>query len=254
MSAYVVNPYVYAALPLSALFVGVESGSAANNYSVQNWSNASIPKVYSVGGSQRYGTAGYYQIRPLTPWDAGYSLQFGEAVGGSNDLGINASTHPTRYSHPVFASVSGSAGSFVNYGPYAIFRGPNGSDLVRLGGLSVATTAGVGNLLSGAYDGAYGEPFTITLNQSVRFRLGIVVDHIDFAQYAPLMVSIANASFGQVDSLNAVGDQVVYNDRVTDMVFFDISGNYGDVFTIRLWQIEAQATVTATGLLTFDLL
>lgn len=251
----VVNPYVFGSLlPLAVSFVGIESGSAANNYSVQNWSNASVPKAYSVGGSNRYGTAGYYQIRPLTPWDAGYSLQFGEAVGAPNNLGISAANYPTRYLHPAFASVIGNAGSFVNYGPYAIFRAPNGSDLVRLGGLSVATNAGSGSIFGGASTGFFGIPFAITLSQSVRFRLGVVVDHIDFAEYSPVNVCVTNSSFGRVGAVTPSGGQALVNNRITDLVLFDISGNSGDTFSIECWQFANQASVTATGMLTFDLL
>ena len=246
----VINPYVFGSLlPLAVSFVGVETGSAANNYSVQNWSNASVPKLHSVGGSNRYGTAGFYQIRPVTPFNAGYSIQFGEAVGAPNDLGIGSGTFPTLYSAPTFAAVTGSAGTYVNYGPYSVFRAPNGVDLVRLGGLSVPSST-YGSYNSGNFDGRYGSPFYINLTQSVRFRLGIVTDFVGGGQYAPVAVSIVNSVLGQVDS----PEDSLANDGDTDITFFDISGNSGDIFVIRLYQTVAQASVTATGLITFDLL
>ena len=48
----------------SVTYVGSETGLPANGYSVQNWSNPGVAKAYDIGGSEVYGSAGYYQIRP----------------------------------------------------------------------------------------------------------------------------------------------------------------------------------------------
>jgi hypothetical protein len=248
MSDFVINPYVFDALPLSVNYVGVESGIPANGFSVQNWSNASVSKLFSIGGSNRYGTAGYYQIRPVTPFDAGFSIQFGQAVGEPNDLGVFAASYPTRYSHPTFATVAGSAGTFVNYGPYPIFRAPNGIDLVRIGGLSVSSNT-YGEFDGGGFEGWRGHLFTITLTQSIVFRLGIVVDAVSDSAYAPSCMSVFNSVLGQVDSTVPLP-----RDSNSDIVLFDISGNANDVFQIWSWQLNGQQSVTAAGLLTFDLL
>jgi hypothetical protein len=249
MSEFIINPYAFDALPLSVTYVGVESGVAANGYSVQNWSNPSVSKLYSIGGSNLYGTAGYYQIRPVTPFDAGYSIQFGEPAPANNDLGISAASYPTLYSHPAFATTVGSAGTYVNYGPYPIYRAPNGVDLVRQGSLSVPSNI-QGDFAMSSFSGYRGHFFTITLTQSAAFRLGVVVDAVSDPAYAPVSLSIYNATLGQVDS----SSDALPNDGQSDIVVFDISGNENDVFEIWPWQFEGQQIVTAAGLLTFDLL
>jgi hypothetical protein len=80
------------------------------------------------------------------------------------------------------------------------------------------------------------------------------VDHIDFAEYSPVNVSVTNSSFGRVGAVTPSGGQALVNNRITDLVLFDISGNSGDTFSIECWQFANQASVTATGMLTFDLL
>jgi len=68
-------------------YVGSETGSPGNGFSVQNWSNPGVAKTYDIGGSEVYGSAGYYQIRPtLNSSPSNVS----EAVGAGNDLGILA--------------------------------------------------------------------------------------------------------------------------------------------------------------------
>ena len=82
-------------------FLGTETGSPSNGYSVQNWSNASVPKMYDVGGDV-YGSSGYIQIRPM-PWDPG-SANIGEATGSGNLLGTDASSNPSLSLIPSFVS------------------------------------------------------------------------------------------------------------------------------------------------------
>ena len=124
----------------SVTYVGSETGLPANGYSVQNWSNPGVAKAYDIGGSEVYGSAGYYQIRP-TPNSSPSNVS--EAVGGGNNLGILALSNPTLFSLPSFlSSATGDAGTFVNFGGYSIYRGPDGSALYRQGALSVAVNNG----------------------------------------------------------------------------------------------------------------
>lgn len=247
MSALIINPYAFG-IPTSVSFVGVEEGFPGNNFSVQNWSNSSVSKTYSIDGTNKYGNAGYYLIRPVSPYDIGGSVSILETASSSNDLGISAASYPTIYSHPQFATVVGKAGNYVNFNGYSIFRGPNGSDLVRIGALSVATDDGSGGFQHGNYDGQYGILCDIVLSQSVKFRLGLVFDCVGDAAYAPLAISLYNSKIGNIESTE------LSRNGSSDIVFFDIGGNQGDTFEVRGWQPNGSTIVTALSLITFDLL
>ena len=73
-------------------YVGTQLDSSANGFAVANWSNSAVPKGYDVSGD-KYGTAGYYQIRPM-PWDPG-AANINQAAGSSNLLGTDAGSNPT---------------------------------------------------------------------------------------------------------------------------------------------------------------
>ena len=65
--------------------VGAEEGTSTNGFSVQNWSNPSVSKLYNLGSSEVYGTSGYYQIRP-TPNSSPSNVP-SESAGANNNLG-----------------------------------------------------------------------------------------------------------------------------------------------------------------------
>lgn len=247
MSALIINPYLFG-IPTSVSFVGIEEGSPSNSYAVQNWSNPGVSKTYSIGGTNKYGNDGYYLIRPVTPWDVGGSVSIYETANPSNDLGISAATYPTVYSHPQFVTVVGKAGNYVNFNGYSVFRNSNGSDLVRIGGLSVSTDDGTGEFDNGGFEGQYGILCDITLTQSVKFRLGLVFDCVANGAYTPWVVSLYNSKTGNIESIE------LSRNGSSDIVFFDIGGNQGDTFEVRGWQENGSIIVTALSLITFDLL
>jgi|LakMenEpi03Aug12_release.lakeMendotaPanAssembly.Ray.scaffolds.fasta_scaffold69150_3 hypothetical protein len=233
----------------SVTYVGSETGLPANGYSVQNWSNPGVAKAYDIGGSEVYGSAGYYQIRP-TPNSSPTDVS--AAVGGGNDLGILALSNPTLFSLPSFlSSATGDAGTFVNFGGYSIYRGPDGSALYRQGALSVAVNNGPFNSPAGQNASYFGTAMNFTLNSSVSFRLGLAVDSVGSGAYAPNYVGIYNALTGSVLS------EVLTRDGNADMAFFDISGTGGDTFTVALWQNVGEqpgGQVAALSLVTYDVI
>ena len=228
-------------------YVGSETGLPANGFSVQNWSNPGVAKTYDIGGSEVYGSAGYYQIRP-TPNSSPSNVS--EPVGAGNNLGILALSNPTLFSLPSFlSSATGDAGSFVNFGGYSIYRGPDGSALYRQGALSVAVNNGPFNSPAGANASYFGTAMNFTLNSSVNFRLGLAVDSVGSGDYAPNYVGIYNSLTGTVFS------DALTRDGNADMAFFDISGTNGDSFTVALWQnVGAQpgGQFAALSLATYD--
>jgi hypothetical protein len=233
----------------SVTYVGSETGLPANGYSVQNWSNPGVAKAYDIGGSEVYGSAGYYQIRP-TPNSSPTDVS--AAVGGGNDLGILALSNPTLFSLPSFlSSATGDAGTFVNFGGYSIYRGPDGSALYRQGALSVAVNNGPFNSPAGQNASYFGTAMNFTLNSSVSFRLGLALDSVGSGAYAPNYVGIYNALTGSVFS------EVLTRDGNADMAFFDISGTGGDTFTVALWQNVGEqpgGQVAALSLVTYDVI
>jgi hypothetical protein len=225
-------------------FLGTETGSASNGYSVQNWSNASVSKAYDVGGDV-YGSSGYIQIRPM-PWDPS-SASIGEATGSGNLLGTDASSNPSLSLIPSFvSSFSGGAGTFVNYGGYPIFRGPDGSLLYRQGALSVSVNNGTYNTPSGSNNGYFGVAFSFTINVPTSFRFGLAVDTAANSLYAPDYVGIYSANTGTVFS------SLLTRDGNPDMAIFEIDALAGETFTVSLWQQSGTQSIAPFSLVTFD--
>ena len=223
-------------------YVGSETGSPGNNYSVQNWSNPGIAKAWNVGTSEVYGSSGYIQIRP-GPTD----VYQGFADG--NNLGVGAATNPTLLSRPSFiSSVTGGAGDFVNFGAYSTYRGPDGSSLLRQGALSVAVNNGpyTPDNNPSSY---FGIAMHFTVNAGSYFRFGLAVDSVGSGTYAPDYVSLYSSSTGtKISSL-------LTRDGSADMAFFDIDTR-GDAlstnFDVALWQKSGTQSAAALSLATFD--
>lgn len=228
-------------------YIGTEIGSAGTGFLVQNWSNASVVKNYDIDGNNKYGSAGYYQIRPM-PWDPG-AASIGDGVGGGNDLGVSAGSNPTLNLAPAFlSSITGGAGTYVNYGGYPIFRGPDGSALYREGSLSVSVSNGPFNTPSGSNNGFFGEAFSFTVGTATTFRIGITVDTAGNGAYAPDYVSIYSNSTGTVFS------SVLTRDATPDMAIFDITAGAGESFTAAVWQLSGTQSVAPFGMITFDVI
>ena len=223
-------------------YVGSETGSHGNGYSVQNWSNAGVTKVYDIGGSEVYGSSGYVQIRP-GPTD------LYQGIGDNNNLGVGAATNPTLLSRPSFiSSVTGGAGDFVNFGGYSTYRGPDGSSLYRQGALSVAANNGpyTPDNNPASY---FGIAMHFTVNAGSYFRFGLAVDSVGSGTYAPDYVSLYSSSTGtKISSL-------LTRDGSADMAFFDIDTR-GDAlstnFDVALWQKSGTQSAAALSLATFD--
>lgn len=225
--------------------VGVEEGGVGNSYSVQNWSNSGVAKAYDLGGTERYGTAGYYQIRPIANPAGDASIYTGAAA--DNDLGITQGSNPTLYSAPdILSSMKGGAGDYVNFGPYGVYRGPDGSALYRAGGLSVQVNQGPYNTPSGSNNGYFGTAFTMTMGMSATFRMGIAADSVGDGNYAPNYMSIYNSGTGSVYS------SALTRNGSADMAFFDIDAAAGDVFSAAMWQLAGTQSVVPFSLVTFD--
>ena len=227
-------------------FVGSEEGSAGNGYAVQNWSNAGVAKGYDLGG-EKYGTAGYYQIRPMA-WDPGAASIY-EGTSAGNNLGTSAASNPTFSSTPIFlSSLTGAAGSYVNFGGYPIVRGPDGSALYRQGSLSVSVNQGAYNTPSGSNNGYYGDAFSFTMgaNMGATFRIGVGVDTAGNGSYAPDYVSLYSGSTGTVYS-----SQLARNGSM-DMAFFDVTAAAGESISAAVWQLAGSQSVAPFGLITFD--
>jgi hypothetical protein len=230
-------------------YVGTETTSAGNGFLVPNWSNASVAKNYDIDGNNEYGSAGYYQIRPM-PWDPGAG-SIGQSVDTDNNLGISAGSNPTLSLAPVFLnSITGGAGTYVNYGGYPIFRGPDGSALYRQGSLSVSVGAPNGpyNTPSGTNNGYFGQAFSFTVGTATTFRIGVTVDTAANGAYAPDYVSIYSSSTGTIFS------NQLTRDANADMAIFDITAGAGESFTAAVWQLNGTQSVAPFGLITFDVI
>ena len=227
---------------VTVTYVGSETGLPGNGYSVQNWSNAGVTKVYDIGGSEVYGSSGYVQIRP-GPTD------LYQGISDNNNLGVGAATNPTLLSRPSFiSSVTGGAGDFVNFGAYSTFRGPDGSSLYRQGALSVAANSGpyTPDNNPASY---FGIAMHFTVNAGSYFRFGLAVDSVGSGTYAPDYVSLYSSSTGtKISSL-------LTRDGSADMAFFDIDTR-GDAlstnFDVALWQKSGTQSAAALSLATFD--
>lgn len=225
-------------------YVGSETGLPENGYAVQNWSNPGVAKTYDIGGSEVYGSAGYYQIRPSlnsSPTD------LFEAAGAANNLGVGAGVNPTLSLTPSFlSSATGSAGNFVNFNGYSLYRGPDGSTVYRQGALSVPVSNGPFNSPAGSNASLFGIAMSFTLNSTANFRLGLAVDSVGSSDYAPNYISIGG-----------VFSDALTRDGNADMVFFDISGTSGNSFDVALWQnvgTQPGGAVAALSLVTYDVI
>ena len=229
----------------TVVYVGSETGLPGNGYSVQNWSNAGVPKAWNVSASEVYGSSGYYQIRPTL--SSSPTNLSGEAAAAGNNLGATAPTNPTLLSPPSFlSSVTGGAGNFVNGSGHNTYRGPDGISLYRQGALSVPVNNGPYNSPAGANAGYFGIAMSFTLNSAANFRLGIAVDSVGIAHHGPGIYSPNYVSVGGVFSA------ALTRDGNADMVFFDISGVSGNTFDVALWQNTGTQSVAALSLATFD--
>jgi len=225
-------------------YVGTQTSTGANGYAVANWSNAGVAKDFDVSG-EKYGTSGYYQIRPM-PWDPG-AANIGEATGSGNLLGTNAGSNPTFSSAPSFlSSITGGAGTFVNYGGYGIFRGPDGSLLYRQGALSVAVNNGAYDTPSGNNNGYFGVAFEFTVSTPTSFRIGITVDANGGGAYAPDYVGIYSGSTGTVFS------SLLDRNAEPDMAIFEINALAGETFAASVWQRSGTQSVAPVSMITFD--
>ena len=255
------NPKTLGRLALCLLILGLsfsEQASAAISYvgtqtstdgvyEVANWSNSAVAKAHDVDGG-KYGTLGYYQIRPM-PWDPG-AANIGQATGSGNLLGtepIYASSNPTFSSPPDFlSSITGGAGTFVNNPGYGIFRGPDGSALYRQGALSVSVNQGLFDTPSGSSNGYYGLAFEFTVSTPTAFRIGITVDSVGSGTYAPDYVGIYSAKTGTVYST------LLTRDARPDMAIFEINAVANETFTASVWQLNGTQSVAPFSMITFD--
>jgi autotransporter-associated beta strand protein len=229
----------------SITYLGAEPGSAGSGYATQNWSNPGVAKTYDLSGDV-YGTAGYYQIRPI-PYPPGSTIY--SAASAGNNLGITEGSNPTLYSAPaMLSSITGGAGDYVNFNNYAIFRGPDGSTLYTQGGLSVPVPANQGpyNTPSGANTGYFGVAFDFTMGISATYRLGVAVDTVSDGTYAPNYVGLYNSGVGTVFS------SLLTRDGTPDMTIFEIDAAAGDTFTAAMWQLSGARSAAAFSLITFD--
>ena len=228
-------------------YVGTEPG-VGPNFATQNWSNSAVPKAYATGTSNTYGKNGYWQIRPI-PYPPSSTIFTG--VGNGNDLGTSAGSFPTLWSGtlPAFiSSITGGAGDYVNFNPYAIYRGPDGSALYTQGALSVPVNQGPFNTPSGANTGYFGLSADFVLNFSGTVRVGIAVDSVNDGTYAPNYVGIYSAATGTVFS------SLLTRDGTPDMAVFDIVNPAGESFSVAQWQLAGTQSVSAMSLVTFDVI
>lgn len=223
-------------------FVGIEEGGAGSSYAVENWSNSGVTKTYSIGGSNVYGSNGYYQIRPILSPPAG---NVSEIAALGNNLGITAGSNATLYAKPTYVStITSFAGNFVNFSGYADYKGPNGSTVYRQGAISYSVSDGPYTSPGGSSYAA--STVQLTLSSAGNFRIGVAVDSVGSGSFAPNYVSISNAFAGLVFSSS------ITRDGVPSMALFDIEGNAGDSFLIGIWQIAGTQSVAAVSLITFD--
>ena len=231
----------------SISFVGVEP-STGPAFATQNWSRSSDAKTFDLGGTEVYGTAGYYQIRPM-PTNTVSNIS--EVAGAGNNLGITAGSNPTLYSAPVFlSSITGGAGTYVNYGGYPNFLAPDGTTIYRQGSLSVSVGAAPYNTPSGNNTGYYGDAFSFTMATKIAadFRIGIAVDTAGNGLYAPDYVSIFNSGAGSVFSSQLA------RTNSPKMTFFDVTASAGESFSVAMWQLAGSQSFAPFGLITFDVL
>jgi hypothetical protein len=180
------------------------------------------------------------------PWDPS-SASIGEATGSGNLLGTDASSNPSLSLTPSFvSSFSGGAGTFVNYGGYNIFRGPDGSLLYRQGALSVPVNNGPYDTPAGSNNGYFGVAFSFTINAPTTFRFGLTVDTAANGLYAPDYVGVYSARTGTVLSTQLT------RDGNPDMAVFEIEALVNETFTVSVWQLAGTQSIAPFSLATFD--
>jgi hypothetical protein len=244
IAATLIAVFLCSGAQASVTFLGVEQGNAGSNFSVQNWSNSSVVKAFDTGGDV-YGSSGYYQIRPM-PWDPG-SASIYESVSSGNLLGTDLGSNPSLSLTPSFvSSISGGAGSFVNFGGYPIFRGPDGSSLYRQGALSVSVNNGIYNTPSGSNNGYFGVAFNFTISAPTKFRFGLAVDTAANGLYAPDYVGVYSGNTGTVYS------SLLTRDGTPDMAVFEIDALANETFTVSVWQLDGTQSIAPFSLATFD--
>jgi hypothetical protein len=229
-------------------YVGTEPGGAPSGFATANWSNSAVAKLYATGTSNTYGKNGYWQIRPI-PNPA--SSNVSEAASSGNNLGTSAGSFPTLWTgtNPAFvSSITGGAGTFVNFGGYALYRGPDGSTLYRQGALSVPVNQGPFLTPSGNNTGFFGETLSFTLNYAGTVRVGLAVDSVGPGTFNPDYVGIYSPTTGTVFS------SLLTRDGTPDMAVFDIVNPTGQSFTVAQWQLAGTNNVSAMSLVTFDVI
>ena len=228
-------------------YVGTESSTAASNYAVHHWSLASVSKQYDFDGNNKYGSAGYYQLRPM-PTSSGAANVF-EATGNGNLLGTDSVSNTTLLSKPSFiGSITGKAGTFVNFNGYSNFFDPSGATTYRQGALSVSLPNANGPYTtpSGVNTGYFGEIFQFTVSVPTTFRIGITVDSVG-GGYAPDYVGIYNGSTGTVLST------LLTRDAQPDMAIFQINALANETYTAALWRVAGNPDSSAAfSMITFD--
>lgn len=221
-------------------YLGRENETLNGGYAVTNWSKSSVTKKFVA--NNRYGTSGFYQFR------VGDSDIY-EAVGNGNNLGISASSQPTLFSHPSFATVVGFAGTFVNFGGYPAFTAPDGLFPYRTGALSIPINQGPYNSPSGTNSSYVGPAFSITMTENADFLLGIAVDTAADNAYAPRYVSVFTPSVGTIFSTPIPTGGA---SSIPRLPVFSIKGKTGDQFIAGLWQDNGVNNVAPFSLITFD--
>jgi autotransporter-associated beta strand protein len=148
----------------------------------------------------------------------------------------------------MLSSITGGAGTYVNYGGYPIFRGPDGSALYRQGSLSVAVNSGPFNTPSGSNNGYFGSAFSFAMasDMGASFRIGVAVDTAGSGAFAPDYVSIFNSGSGTVYS------SLLTRDGTPEMTVFDITAVAGETFSAAVWRLTNNTSVSPFGLITFD--
>lgn len=226
-------------------YVGTESSTAASNYAVHHWSLASVAKQYDFDGNNKYGSAGYYQIRPM-PTSSGTN-NISQSAGNGNLLGTDSASNATLFSKPSFiGSITGKAGTFVNFNGYPNFFDPTGTTTYRQGALSVALSNGPFNTPSGSNTGHFGEIFQFTVSVPTTFRIGITVNAVGNG-FAPDYVSIYNNAIGSKYST------LLTRDGEPDMAIFEINALAGETYSAALWRVGGNPdTNAAFSMITFD--
>jgi hypothetical protein len=246
-------------LPATSIsFVGLETGSV-----VQNWWKKSVVKALDLDADHRYGGAGYFQITPRTLNPEEIANTWSDIAVSGNDLGITPISmtewYPTLFATPSFITSvpSGGAGNYVNSDTYQQFVTPYSSETLRQGVLAVTIPEDVENegTPPGGDPGRWCNAFTFTLSKNANFRLGVAVDTGTFidaenpldASNAPDYVSVSKVNGAEEFSV------ALSRNGVPDMVFFDITGNADEVFSVRLWQTtDETGGPIAFALVTFD--